>query len=768
MPKKLPRERRTIHVHVDANKITRVVEADEKRSAPNNLATVLWPLSPRYAEVLTNFSFPYVSHPVVFSALEAIMRNMKTVPLTIRKGARGSAEADASAVVQSGPWNDLFGRPCSYLSQKQWLHCVFVWYDQTGDVMLVAEGAGGKLAGPKEIPVALHPCNGKNFKPELNNVTGKLVGWRSASAIFNRWFFSPEEVVHFHRPDPRNPLQGIGVQEACAITTRSDVKAMIFDEKFLDNGCVFSGVITAENLTQDQVDQIRRQKEDEHGGYLKAFKLLALAGTGIKFTPSQQTAQDMQFHEKRIFSREEILMCRGVPESELGIGNDASIITGQGQQSSNAKMWTGAVLPLLAVYEQLFRRVDPATWLEWDRKQIQALQPNLTASITTGQQLLAMGYTLNEINVRLDWGMEAVEDGSGDIRYIGGGLTPIDALTLDDMPGAGEPAPEEPAAAEPEEEGEPAEEMPEMGKSIEALARANVVALELVEDRKLAPVEVVGARKIVGDFMTRKSKAREKVWRRVMKKVFLPMEARFRRAMGVYLYSLRREQMRRIAKLDVKRALEAMCALLPELGSGDAFLEIDSRDTIDQILFPTPEWNGKLNAATEPVYFDVIQRATDDVFGELGGNFAFDITDPRVIDIVSRRQETNLAQVNKTIRSQTARVIEKGVRDGNSITEIQESVRKQFDFTASRSLTIARTEVAGAANEARFDVMQEEGVEEHTWSTANDEAVRTSHAQQDGVAVRLGTPFPNGQEYPGHDIGDPGETVNCRCLSIPV
>lgn len=789
---------KSVRIIVEGNRITGVDElAQEKRAAtgPNNLATLLWDLSPRILDQIGNMDFPYASHPVVFAGIEAIIRNLLTVPLLVRQGDRRNSKA--SRIVESGPWKNLFGKPCPYLSEKQFLRVLMVWYDHIGDVKMVrTDKNGAVVSSPTEIPASLYPYSGRKFSPVIKD--DRFTGWRyDGGVIFGLQEFAPWQILQFHRPDPREPWKGIGVEDAAGVTTRSDIKAMVFDEKFFDNGCVFSGVITADHLTQDQIDMIHRQKRDEHGGFKKAFKMLTLAGQNVKYTPMSATHHDMQFQEKRRFSREEILMARGVSEKDLGIGSDANIITGQGVQSGNKQFWTASVIPLMAefedaVYEWLMKPIDPTVFIEWDRNSIMALRGDLNQKLDSGAKLMGQGWTSNEVNEALDYGMPAITDGSGDIRYVAAGLQPLDALLMDDleMPEAGEEDETEPKDDEPvaDDEGDGEKPETEEEKGVVKVVRANLDWLAEDQGRQLTVEQMRDARLRVRSFLSRQSKKRAQAWRRIMKKVMLPMEAKFRRAMGAYLYALRAEQLKRLSKLDVKRmageildAVPAMVkaghfedganGLVAELARyecGDAVLAIDARDTIDQILFPSEKWKGNLYKATEPVYFDVIQRATDDVFGELGGNFAFDITDPRVIDIVEKRQKVNLARVTDTIRRQVARTIEKNVRDGASIREVQESVRKQFDFAASRALTISRTEVGGATNQARNEVMREEGVEGTSWTTAADEAVRASHESQDGVIVKIGQAFPNGQEFPGDTNGvDASEYVSCRCVATP-
>jgi SPP1 gp7 family putative phage head morphogenesis protein len=234
-------------------------------------------------------------------------------------------------------------------------------------------------------------------------------------------------------------------------------------------------------------------------------------------------------------------------------------------------------------------------------------------------------------------------------------------------------------------------------------------------------------------------------WRRIMRAVMIPNERRMRRVLIAYLRELFARQVKLINRLRNSRAVER--------GPGD-------------VLFDREEFDRLLRKRTEDVYLQTILGASESGLDELGVNIGFDTTDDRVIEILEGRQ-ASLVKANVTIQRQLARLIERGAREGRSIREIQETVRTAFKFSAARSLTIARTEIGGAVNEARFAVLDAEGVESHAWATSRDEAVRETHSAQDGAVVRVGVPFPNGLLYPGDLSGPAAETINCRCVAVP-
>lgn len=109
-----------------------------------------------------------------------------------------------------------------------------------------------------------------------------------------------------------------------------------------------------------------------------------------------------------------------------------------------------------------------------------------------------------------------------------------------------------------------------------------------------------------------------------------------------------------------------------------------------------------------------------------------------------------------------------GNRTGESVKEIAARIRNVTGVSDARSLTIARTEVhaaheAGAYAQALY--VDPGGTKR--WLATNDDRTRETHraAEQAGPVV-VGKPFQVGKtllRYPGDPLGDPDETISCRC-----
>jgi len=105
--------------------------------------------------------------------------------------------------------------------------------------------------------------------------------------------------------------------------------------------------------------------------------------------------------------------------------------------------------------------------------------------------------------------------------------------------------------------------------------------------------------------------------------------------------------------------------------------------------------------------------------------------------------------------------------EGTRAKEIAEEIARTGEVTRSRSVLIARTEVARTATvllQARCEAI---GSTHYTWETSMDGSVRPGHKAMQGKICEWANP-------PAVDEGGrimhfhPGEVWNCRCYATPI
>lgn len=149
--------------------------------------------------------------------------------------------------------------------------------------------------------------------------------------------------------------------------------------------------------------------------------------------------------------------------------------------------------------------------------------------------------------------------------------------------------------------------------------------------------------------------------------------------------------------------------------------------------------------------------------------FDFELSNPAVAKAVQDR----LTRLGDFVTDTTARQISAAVTAGRNAGMGIGDIAKLIDqsvfggMTQSRATMIARTETIGALNQGEYDTATEQGVmRSKEWLTQQDELVRDSHAELDGVRVDLDEAFDNGCAYPGDQAGGADEVINCRCTLL--
>ena len=143
------------------------------------------------------------------------------------------------------------------------------------------------------------------------------------------------------------------------------------------------------------------------------------------------------------------------------------------------------------------------------------------------------------------------------------------------------------------------------------------------------------------------------------------------------------------------------------------------------------------------------------------------------------RRGVMLTGVGERMRDKVARAVVSSYAEGKSVSDITNSVRDSFNgiMSTGKARTIARTEVNTAVNTVRYTALTNAGVSMHEWISENDDLVRSPDNGSEfdhnisGARVVMGQPFPTGSgacSYPGDPSAPAGDTINCRCTTVPV
>lgn len=669
---------------------------------------------------------PYETHATVARCIEIRATAFARVPLLLKTGID-----DDATDVQSGPWYDLFLRPNPMMTRKTFLEACELYYLLGGECFIILEGEGDDL-GESDIPTEMWPMPGRCVKEVIDPETKMLAAWEVETNT-GRQVYATDRVVHYKRFNPSNPLRGLSALRAALGAFRTDQKAARFQEDFYDNGAVPSGAVVfpatvngRTNMpTKEQRDATRKALEDRHVGSGKGHRMMTLWG-GVDWKSFSIPQKDMEMLGGRLWNRNEIAMVFGVHKVLLG---DTDQVNRATSQEAKRILYENAVIPDTERFEdtleaEMFAKRASAEargrakregrrsaiWAAFDWTQVEALQEDGDVRLMKAQKATMLGYPLNEVNERYDLGHEAQPWGDK-------GLLPFSLA--------------------------PAEQVAEGGDPFGDLMGEDPGTVEPVSAAAPASVEPIRSR------IHRSKSQRDAHWRAFVGGILNPGERVLRKRMKGYMHGRRVEVLK---WLDTSRAIR-----LTNPDDLDAFLADAQR-----------RWRDLLRKQTAPVFERIVDSAAKGVAPEVGGLAHFDMEDPRTLEFLSAK-DIKVQNVNVTLENGIRTQMLRGMGQGETIAELQARIRTLFNGATSRSLTIARTESAQAANGARDLVFEAEGVDSTGWLTARDTHVRDEHVRLEGDVKPRGESFVPGitLRYPGDLEAPPGQTINCRCMAVP-
>lgn len=165
---------------------------------------------------------------------------------------------------------------------------------------------------------------------------------------------------------------------------------------------------------------------------------------------------------------------------------------------------------------------------------------------------------------------------------------------------------------------------------------------------------------------------------------------------------------------------------------------------------------------------DTVTVGAGDLAATLGVDF--NLTDPRIAQIVEQRATRLVDFVTKTTAEQIKTAVDVGISEGMGIGDIADLIQASVfgGMSDARAETIARTETIGALNQSAQAAASGSGVvDTKEWLTQGDDRVRDSHAAIDGEVVGIDETYSNGLEFPGDaENGDAEDVINCRCAQL--
>jgi HK97 family phage portal protein len=672
-----------------------------------------------------NVQAAYENSDTAYSCIRRKAQDISSAPLLFLVNPDNSTRE----VQPNHPIRKLWAKPSRHFSREQVLQFFVTFMELRGEAFLTFDDP--------ERPTTMSPHLDPLYWRFDAAADGSPVIWhmRHDTQFAD---LMPSEIMHHRYVCTTDPYRGQSPLRAAAnkyaIATGGDALQRSIIERGGERGILYK---VPETFTAPQREMAlaalrgRRQNKNAVGND-------SLLPNGVEVVDPRFIEDDYDILAAMPRSEDGICNVFGVPASLLS-GKDDNYATFRGRQKV---YWANTLVPAIrgieSAFDDFFGR-EFGVFIRFDLAKIEALKDNLGDQVTIAAVLKSAGWPWAAIEDLLKIGTPLALIPEAKTVLVNAMLAPADKLIEEwNQPPAPEPAP---APVPPPPLPAP------------------------VGDGKGAPHVVVrdGSGRPLTNSLIRKRAldARETIGRtRRMAK----LERELRTGWRSLLSTWKGKAVRAVAGAggDVSRIEQVLRDMQPQLGK--AMVDLTS----PAHLAAAREGMTSILLITGKVDFGDQQIVRDAKVPELS---------PVAREWVLRRQNriSGMADdlVNDIFKKLTAQIAT-AVADGTEPSEIANLVAGAFDIRGNRAVTIARTEVGTAYNVSRFAEMGEQGFEDHEWMTAEDELVRGSeegdefdHASCDGEVRAIGELFPCGLAYPMEDGAEAGNTVNCRCQTLP-
>jgi HK97 family phage portal protein len=168
-----------------------------------------------------------------------------------------------------------------------------------------------------------------------------------------------------------------------------------------------------------------------------------------------------------------------------------------------------------------------------------------------------------------------------------------------------------------------------------------------------------------------------------------------------------------------------------------------------------------------------LMQAFQDGHADTLATFVFEAPSKEAEEALRKYLADKVKGIVGTTQDQLREVLADAFAAEKPMAEVSKAITEKFsEMEEGRAQTIARTETLTAVSlgrEAKRQQWQEEFPEKKLrkmWVSAQDDRVRDSHNELDGVAVDSDEEFKDGLRFPRDPNGDAEEVINCRCTDI--
>lgn len=520
--------------------------------------------------------------------------------------------------------------------------------------------------------------------------------------------YDAEDIVHFRKPNPRNPYRGKSTVEAAAEAIDTDTMAIDANKKLFERGLIAQlMLVTQKSLTPEQLKQLHQEFRSTYGGTQNAYKV-PIFGGGIEPKSVQMTNKDAQFLEQQEWLRDKICSL---------FGNPKSLITTDDVNMANAQ----------------------ATILNWKRTTITA---DMKAIVDTLNEFLVPMYGDSLV---LGFKDPVEEDESQKISDVKT-LKDADIISLNEA--------REELGREPVDGGDEFK-FQRSDRQFEQIQLPNAlrhVSINRVVAKHMESVQQYKKIKsLVRPYAEKMLKSNKNVKRFDAEAVSVYYKKQIQIVETVEL-ALQDRIVSFINKI-VDKAIERVPQEVQNAKKGIKKKALINEEEL--IVEATLDFT--------PLLMEVAAQAGTEALHLIDSDKPYIPTNIR--KEIAKRVKLFATSMVQTDRDKLTDILTQGLKEGQSIPQISQSMRETFEsFSKTQTNRIVRTEVLRTSNISAVDAWEQSGeVVGKQWliSPGADAECEV----YDGKIVSLKGNFYSTDEFAD---GDPPIHPNCRCTILPV
>lgn len=141
--------------------------------------------------------------------------------------------------------------------------------------------------------------------------------------------FTPDQVVHFRRPNPHNPFYGLGLVKGGSRALDMELALTDTAASYYEKQGLPSGVVQTERrVPKDVFNKLKAQLRGFYGGGRNAGQLMVLEA-GLKYQTISPTAVEAMFTTMGTWSRDRIFAMFNLNKRLLGMSDDLALAAGE-------------------------------------------------------------------------------------------------------------------------------------------------------------------------------------------------------------------------------------------------------------------------------------------------------------------------------------------------------------------------------------------------------------------------------------------------------